>query len=745
MRKLHKFFIIIAILSSFVSADAQDSLNVSTMGQSFFWGSLWNMDVYQEYLYVCDYNAYLWIVDLSNPESPQMMPPYKTPHHASDIIIEGSTAFIADGLDGGLVVLDLSEPLSPQVIGCSSLIEDYARHVEKKDTLVVLGVTPPGALPHDSQIYILNAADISNPVILNSVDNDFYIKEMILENNFLYLRTEVSVEILDLTDPLNVLSVASLPATGIVNEYALEVSDTLLLVDESYDIKVYSITDPGNPQLLSIIEDVGWSDDILMLDNIAYALTGTRINSIDMTDPMNPQELDDLLLGISDDTYFLHATEYGICISTREKGIRIVDNQNPQALVEIGSVDTPSNPNSIFVDNETAYLANRSYFGPHGAFVVMEVEDPYQPAISGCYDFGWAIQVSDVFVEGNLAYVLDTSANLNIVDISNPDSMSVLGNYYTGWASISCYVQNDTVYLCNGASGLKILDATDPENITLIGEYDSPGSVRTIHLDGILGYIADGSTGFAVLDLSDITQPQEIGRLDYDGYFEDIDYCNGIAYIADRDFGLHIIDVSNPENLEIISSYLVGYGACNLDYQWNYLYISDESCGLRILDVSDLSYPVEAGYYQSGDIQNFGGSYDVCVQGEIAYYTTPVCFYTLDISQAVGIADQPPNSSPFTFTLHPVYPNPFNASTTIPFTLDRAGKVKIDIFDITGRSVGVQYIEPLHGMYSAGTHEVVWNAKGIASGVYLMRLSVDGGQQSAGTLLHESRKVILLK
>ncbi len=104
--------------------------------------------------------------------------------------------------------------------------------------------------------------------------------------------------------------------------------------------------------------------------------------------------------------------------------------------------------------------------------------------------------------------------------------------------------------------------------------------------------------------------------------------------------------------------------------------------------------------------------------------------------------------SPYTFTLHPNYPNPFNAQTVIPFTLDFSGRVKIDIFDITGRSVGVQYIEPL---LQAGMHEFVWNAEGMASGVYLVRLRVEGNMPASESrhsmmLPHsETRKVVLVK
>ena len=57
-------------------------------------------------------------------------------------------------------------------------------------------------------------------------------------------------------------------------------------------------------------------------------------------------------------------------------------------------------------------------------------------------------------------------------------------------------------------------------------------------------------------------------------------------------------------------------------------------------------------------------------------------------------------------------------------------------------SVGAKGLSPLQGRYPAGMHEFVWNADGVASGVYLVRLEL----QSAGTLQHrEAGKVVLVK
>ena len=89
---------------------------------------------------------------------------------------------------------------------------------------------------------------------------------------------------------------------------------------------------------------------------------------------------------------------------------------------------------------------------------------------------------------------------------------------------------------------------------------------------------------------------------------------------------------------------------------------------------------------------------------------------------------------PYSFTLHQNYPNPFNASTTIPFTLDRKLPVKVVVYDILGREVQVLGA----GDWGLGKHQVVWDAGGLASGVYLISLE-------AGSNFSQARKVMLVK
>ncbi len=70
-----------------------------------------------------------------------------------------------------------------------------------------------------------------------------------------------------------------------------------------------------------------------------------------------------------------------------------------------------------------------------------------------------------------------------------------------------------------------------------------------------------------------------------------------------------------------------------------------------------------------------------------------------------------------TYALQPAYPNPFNPNTIVPFALPEAGRVQIEVFDITGRKVAVL----ANGRFSAGSHQVTFNADQLSSGVYIIK------------------------
>jgi len=107
----------------------------------------------------------------------------------------------------------------------------------------------------------------------------------------------------------------------------------------------------------------------------------------------------------------------------------------------------------------------------------------------------------------------------------------------------------------------------------------------------------------------------------------------------------------------------------------------------------------------------------------------------IPFGQPVAVAE--PRAVPTQFALTAA-PNPFNPSTTVRFDLPDAGRVRVSVYDVTGR-----HVRALVDAYTAaGTHAVVWNGadaagRAVGSGVYLVRLTADAN------MLHE--RVTLLR
>ncbi len=88
---------------------------------------------------------------------------------------------------------------------------------------------------------------------------------------------------------------------------------------------------------------------------------------------------------------------------------------------------------------------------------------------------------------------------------------------------------------------------------------------------------------------------------------------------------------------------------------------------------------------------------------------------------------------PKEFKLYVPYPNPFNPVTTIRFSVGSQHPTSLRIYDLNGRLVETLANKKLN----AGEHEIIWNADGMASGMYIVKL-VSGEQR-------QIQKLILLK
>ncbi len=94
--------------------------------------------------------------------------------------------------------------------------------------------------------------------------------------------------------------------------------------------------------------------------------------------------------------------------------------------------------------------------------------------------------------------------------------------------------------------------------------------------------------------------------------------------------------------------------------------------------------------------------------------------------------DGVPSIAPETAQLLHAYPNPFNPSTTIEFTLAHQQQIQLTVYDLHGRQV----TQLADGMYSTGSHQLTFDGYGYPSGVYLIALnSANGNHYSKISLI----------
>ncbi len=118
----------------------------------------------------------------------------------------------------------------------------------------------------------------------------------------------------------------------------------------------------------------------------------------------------------------------------------------------------------------------------------------------------------------------------------------------------------------------------------------------------------------------------------------------------------------------------------------------------------------------------------------ISYVQTPFGSYKyVSYSYPVVSGISSNNEVADKFTLDQNFPNPFNPSTKISFSIPKAGFVSMKIYDIAGKEVAVVANE----FMNAGKYTADFNASSLTSGTYFYRLEANG--------LSETRKMILVK
>jgi len=291
---------------------------------------------------------------------------------ARDVKIEGDIAYVVDtggeNSPGGLVIIDVSNPYHPSILG-SYYQSGLPFKVDVAGDIAVLANILVG-------VEIVNISDLTNPVKIDQYTGSGEALDAQIVGEIAYIADwSRGLVLLNISDPSNVNEISRFSITGACTQLHV-VNDIAYITDHHTSYTAIRLIDVSNPH--SIFQ-VGY-----------YA--------IDDVDFWNPFVYDNVIYvanhGISGgEFYFLDASNYSQITTIRQF--------NDEGFI-----------NAAFINNSIGYFA-----GYESGLFLVDLTTLSNPRVIGRhFDGGHSIEVIAV---GDIAYVADREDGLEIIKINN--------------------------------------------------------------------------------------------------------------------------------------------------------------------------------------------------------------------------------------------------------------------------------------------------------------------------------------
>ena len=833
MRPTILFLTIIFItLTTITDIFAQDHENVELVSKIYnLWTGAYDVSVQDEFAYLATGTAGLQVVNISNPEEPEIIAFLHEAWRGTRILISNETAYLFESRRG-MQAIDITNPEEPEIIASLELPVPISDAKISGDH-VFIGVPrhyiddawEPGCT------HMIDISDNENIEIISTFwpeereEQPVGVCALEVIDDLAYMSDRDGfVPIIDFSDPDNPEQVGSFQAE--TNIYDMEIQDNFLFVSgRGEGLMIFDITDPTDPEQIAVVE-TGGITVFTIADDFAYVggNIDERIVVVDISDIENPTvsgfvdiDRDPERLCFSDDFLF---------VAEGTAGLRIIDVTDPENPEEVALLNPIGSLQKVHIADDHAYIVDVI----NGIYVV-DISDIANPVEISRFETD--SRVIDMAYNDDLLFTL-ISGRMVVLDISDPENLEQISEYSE--VSINgLTVEGQFAHVAANDGFYYILDVSDPENIFIAGRSLDRYSLRDFEVYGNYAYGNLAQREFRIFNVENPENPREVARYSPDVFdLRDVAFMDRFALVAEsrvyadglwRDGAVHILDIADPENPEVVTIYRQpGGGANSISVLNSYAFIIDYNSGVHILDMSDIENPVETGFYDTP-----GRANDVAVVGETAFVADGVNFGIYDCSEAINFApvwvefpddtievfvgdsiefvlvaedmdndelsiemlgDELPDSAifidngdgsgnfhwqtsegdtgeynplfvvsdnqstntlqilldvmeinsisdrdfqPMEFRLFNPSPNPFNAETTIQFTLPVQTLTRLAVYDISGRLIHII----VNNRLSAGRHRYSFQAADLSDGIYFLELNA-GADRAV-------RKVVLVK
>ncbi|MBZ0263809.1 T9SS type A sorting domain-containing protein [bacterium] len=664
---------------------SQDSLNISAVASMYdFWFGVVDMAVNESIAFLSTGSTGLKVINFADPDNIEVLYEGDPFQNTSNLQLVGNRLFV---LTDGIKIFDISDP--------SDLVP--VDHIEGNFT----------------EFYY--SEDILFAIYYNRTDDEKFLHIYEQERDHMNLRGSIL-----LADQYR--SFSSIQSSG----------TTLYFTSTRFGDNLYAVDFHDFENINISTFDFGELENLVVYNNYLIAnIDYENLLLFDISEPLNPTqvdidglvELNENLITIQND--LLYTGRYGI--------IYVYELDNLPNVVLVGQITPPDN----YDFNYISIVGDSLIYKMNNGFKIFDISEYNNPALIIEYLFGGGVSSGALYdqfllcspVYGGVASI-DISNPLhplqfNLVENFHFDHIQIQGDYaFTSESYIDNYHYNhhfnitdlsdlpETVPLFNGgeqgefdrfqvagdriytltfpaSAGAEnyflIMDISDIQYPDTIGFYRTPSSMQRLIVDDNIAYVTEYDN-LLLLDLTDETNPTVLSRLPIDVFF-DMTLHDNYLYIQAYRYPLEnqetIIDVSDPQNPQILYQAPIDRYYSIFDFSGDYMY-KDIGRYISILDVSDPLNPIETGFYETS-----GSAFDLIIDEPYLYVMDGSQLLVLDCSEAIdwnGVPQQN-TKTPATISIGDAYPNPFNATLSIPFSIQQPGKVDISLYNLQGQTV----------------------------------------------------------
>lgn len=366
----------------------------------------------------------------------------------------------------------------------------------------------------------------------------------------------------------------SLPIS-LKNPSKIYVKGNYLLISETWKgIHVIDNTNPSGPKNVGFIKVPG-NVDMATKNNALYADMNRELWTIDITDPTNPS-----VKNIIENVFPWYPGAQPTPLDAKI----VVDYTVKDTLIETSGDVVKEEAQFMFFDAIGNAVFSNSAMGPAGpagavygtggsmarfaalkerlftvdgsGMSVFNITTDMKPEFVKRKQIGWLIETIYPFKE---TLYIGSLNGMYIYDLVNPDDPAQLSSV-THVRSCDPVVANDThafVTLRNGTrcwdgvNELQIYSTTSLTNPTLLKKYPMT-SPHGLGLSGNLLFICDGTDGLKVFDITDVNNLKLVKHITGINTF-DVIPLNGVAIVS-CESGIYQYDYKDPNNIRLLST-----------------------------------------------------------------------------------------------------------------------------------------------------------------------------------------------